>query len=75
MFAILQHGGELYFCEYLRAHAEVCREYAALKKELAQTYRKDRDAYTHAKTQFIEEMTKRARRELSDKFSMEAEDK
>ena len=24
--------GELYFCEYLRAHAEVCREYAALKK-------------------------------------------
>ena len=67
--------GELYFCDYLRAHDEACREYAALKKELAQTYRKDRDAYTHAKTQFIEEMTKRARRELSDKFSITAENK
>ena len=67
--------GELYFCDYLRAHDEACREYAALKKELAQTYRKDRDAYTHAKTQFIEEMTKRARRELSDKFSIAAENK
>ena len=38
--------GELYFCEYLRTHDAVCRKYAALKKELAQTYRRDRDGYT-----------------------------
>lgn len=60
--------GELYFCEYLRTHDAVCRKYAALKKELAQTYRRDRDGYTQAKTEFIEEITKRARAELSDKF-------
>ena len=60
--------GELYFCEYLRTHDAVCRKYAALKKELAQTYRRDRDGYTQAKTECIEEITKLARAELSDKF-------
>jgi len=39
-----------------------------LKKELAQTYRRDRDGYTQAKTECIEEITKLARAELSDKF-------
>lgn len=62
--------GELYFCDYLRSHDELCQKYAALKKVLAQTYRRDRDGYTLAKTQFIEEITKRAYEEAPEKFKI-----
>lgn len=43
----------LLFRDYLRLHADVAAQYAALKIELAQRYRTDRSAYTDAKGPFI----------------------
>jgi GrpB-like predicted nucleotidyltransferase (UPF0157 family) len=44
----------LAFRDYLRAHADVAAEYARLKRELAERYRFDREAYTDAKGPFVE---------------------
>lgn len=49
------------FRDYLAAHPDTAREYAALKRELAVRYRTDREAYTEAKTEFIEAVLERAR--------------
>lgn len=54
---------ELYFRDYLIAHPEVAAEYAALKNELYNNFRYDRDGYTNAKTAFIRAVTKKARKE------------
>ena len=48
------------FRDYLRAHAAIASEYAALKQDLAERYRTDREAYTVAKQPFIERILKRA---------------
>ncbi len=48
------------FRDYLREHPEAAREYAALKRELAERYRTDRVAYTDAKTEFIRGIEARA---------------
>jgi GrpB-like predicted nucleotidyltransferase (UPF0157 family) len=50
----------LLFRDYLRAHPHTAREYYKLKKELAAKYRLNRDAYTEAKTLFIESLVSRA---------------
>jgi len=41
------------FRDYLRAHADVAKEYGELKLSLAETYRNDRNGYTEAKTEFV----------------------
>ena len=46
---------ELAFRDLLRAEPEVAGAYAALKRELAQRFRDDREAYTDAKAGFIRE--------------------
>lgn len=51
----------LAFRDYLRAHPDVAAEYAALKLELAQRHRLDREAYTEAKGPFVERVLERAR--------------
>ena len=51
----------LLFRDYLRTHPEVAREYEALKRRLAERYRFDRQAYTEAKTEFIQAVVERAR--------------
>lgn len=43
----------LLFRDYLRVHPDEAARYAALKRELAQTYANDRDAYTDAKSAYI----------------------
>lgn len=43
----------LAFRDYLRKHSEVANEYAELKHRLAKQYRFDREAYTEAKSPFI----------------------
>jgi GrpB-like predicted nucleotidyltransferase (UPF0157 family) len=48
------------FRDYLRAHADVAAEYERLKRTLAGTFRNDREAYTEAKTPFINEITAKA---------------
>ena len=45
------------FRNYLRVHADVAGEYEALKRRLAATFRDDREAYTDAKTPFIDRIT------------------
>ncbi|WP_135854584.1 GrpB family protein [Halorussus salinus] len=42
------------FRDHLRANAEVAAEYEARKRELADAHPDDRDAYTAAKTEFVE---------------------
>ena len=44
---------ELAFRDHLRTHATTANEYAALKRDLASTFRNDREAYTAAKEPFI----------------------
>ncbi len=51
------------FRDHLRAHPEVAAEYAALKRELAARCCADREAYTAAKTEFIQRITAVAVRE------------
>lgn len=55
----------LLFRDYLRAHPEVAREYADLKRRLAREHRDDRDAYQAAKAPFIDAVTARAAAEAS----------
>jgi GrpB-like predicted nucleotidyltransferase (UPF0157 family) len=48
-----RYRAELAFRDLLRADAEVASEYAALKRDLAERHRDDREAYTEAKGAFI----------------------
>jgi len=48
-----RYRNELAFRDYLRAHPRSAAEYAALKRELAMRFVRDREAYTDAKSQFI----------------------
>lgn len=50
----------LLFRGYLRAHAEVAAEYAALKRRLATRFRDDRRAYLDAKGPFLWEVMRLA---------------
>ena len=47
------------FRDHLRAHPEVARAYADLKRQAARRFRDDRAAYTDAKTAFVEEIVHR----------------
>lgn len=53
------------FRDYLRAHPELAEEYYDLKKKLADKYGSDRIDYTDAKSEFIEGVVEKARREVS----------
>lgn len=44
---------ELAFRNHLRTHPTAAAEYATLKRELAERFEHDREAYTNAKTEFI----------------------
>jgi GrpB-like predicted nucleotidyltransferase (UPF0157 family) len=41
------------FRDYLRSHSEAAREYAELKRQLAEQFSNDREAYTRGKDEFI----------------------
>ncbi len=49
------------FRDYLRTHPEVAHKYYDLKKDFANKYGSNRDAYTEAKTSFIESVVRKAR--------------
>jgi GrpB-like predicted nucleotidyltransferase (UPF0157 family) len=57
------YDDQIAFRDYLRAHAEVARAYADLKRLLAQTHRNNRAAYTNAKAGFVRDILSRARAE------------
>ena len=50
----------LFFLDYLRQDPEAQRQYATLKRELAEQFPHERDAYTGAKTDFIRSIEKKA---------------
>jgi GrpB-like predicted nucleotidyltransferase (UPF0157 family) len=61
---ITEPGGEMWqrrlkFRDYLRSNAAEARRYEALKYQLAERYPDDREAYTDAKTGFVEEVYRR----------------
>lgn len=66
----LDDWDELYFRDYLLAHPEVARDYAALKQNLAEKFTHNRDAYTEAKTEFIAGMTTLARAEFGPRYAV-----
>ena len=53
----------LAFRDYLREHNEEALRYAALKYELAERYRTDRECYTDAKTEYVQKVTAKALQE------------
>lgn len=55
----------LVFRDALRADAALAEEYSAMKQALAAQYRFDREAYTDAKTPFVERVVSRFPRERS----------
>lgn len=48
-----RYADELAFRDLLRADDELARDYASLKRALAERHRDDREAYTEAKSDFI----------------------
>jgi len=53
---------EIYFRDYLIKHRKIANAYEELKLKLAVQYKNDREAYTKAKTNFIEKINKLARK-------------
>jgi len=52
---------EVYFRDYLNTHCEVAQEYEKLKLQLWKKYEHNRDAYTAAKTEFVNKYTQLAK--------------
>jgi len=50
----------LAFRDYLRAHPEEAVAYAELKRRLAAEHRTDREAYTDAKSAYVENVLRKA---------------
>ncbi len=65
------HWERLLFRDYLVEHPDVARQYSELKKKLSQVHRHDREAYTHAKTEFIEAVTEKAKQYYRKEMSSE----
>ena len=64
---VVEHGGEghvlpLAFRDYLRTHPEAVHQYETLKRQLADRFRDDRQAYNQAKTNFIRSIEMKAQR-------------
>jgi GrpB-like predicted nucleotidyltransferase (UPF0157 family) len=57
----------LIFRDHLRAHPDAARRYEQLKRELADRYTGDRDAYTDGKSAMVAELTAEAHRWLAGK--------
>jgi len=55
-----EYTRHLRFRDYMRSHPAEVRRYSKLKRSLAKKYRDDREGCTEAKTEFIEEMLRRA---------------
>lgn len=59
---------ELYFRDYLITHRDAAVEYGKLKISLQKQYEHNRDGYTDAKTEFINNYTQLARDEFGDRY-------
>ena len=59
---------ELYFRDYLYEHADIAKEYEKLKLSLRRKHEHNRDAYTAAKTEFIEKYTSFAKSQYLNRY-------
>lgn len=59
---------ELYFRDYLNEHPQVAKEYETLKLRLWKQYEHNRDAYTEAKTDFISNVTTKAKEKYMGRY-------
>jgi len=55
-----EYKRHILFRDYLRNHPDDAKRYSDLKFELAKRFHNDRNAYTSAKSDFVNEMLKRA---------------
>jgi GrpB-like predicted nucleotidyltransferase (UPF0157 family) len=55
----VEFEGHLVFRDHLRRHAATARRYAELKRELAERFATDREAYTESKSAFVAEILAR----------------
>lgn len=62
------NNNELYFRDYLNEHPEVAKEYENLKLNLWEKFEHNRDAYTEAKTEFINKYTKLAKEKYKERY-------
>ena len=60
--------GELYFRDYLCKYPDVARKYEKLKLGLKERFMHDRDAYTAAKSEFVQTYTEAARKEFGERY-------
>ena len=51
----------LLFRDYLRQHPDEAKRYEALKRQLAQNFTSDREAYTQGKTEYIQSVMTKAK--------------
>ena len=65
--AHFEHWDRLFFRDYLIEHPDVARAYAALKRRLSERHRRDRVAYTAAKSEFIAAVTMSAKEYFRDR--------
>lgn len=61
-------NNELYFKDYLNEHPDVAKEYENMKLALWHEYEHNRDAYTEAKTEFVEKYTFAARKQYGNRY-------
>lgn len=59
---------ELYFRDYLRKYPEAAGDYEELKRSLKDKYEHNRDAYTDAKTDFVQKYSQAARGEFGARY-------
>lgn len=59
---------ELYFRDYLNEHPQIAKEYEQLKLNLWKQYEHNRDAYTQAKSDFIEKWTLEAKKIYQSRY-------
>lgn len=59
---------ELYFRDYLNDNPDTAKEYQKLKLDLWRQYEHNRDAYTKAKTEFVEKYTSAARKLYGNQY-------
>lgn len=59
---------ELYFRDYLWKYPKAARQYEELKRSLKEKYEHNRDAYTEAKTAFVQQYSQAAREEFGTRY-------
>ena len=65
----LDEWNELYFRDYLIEYPEVAKEYSKLKLGLCKRFEHDRDGYTEAKSDFILNVTDKARKKYGNIYA------